>query len=89
MKKKRAKRLKIWWRFPDIESIPAHEGRDLIYRSLCVASDAFHKFYGILEEPTYFRTCWTAIDLDKGPSMLNYMIGKMNDPRIKYFAEIK
>jgi hypothetical protein len=83
------KKVKIWWKIPDLTTIPNNEARELIYRTLCAASDAYYRYYNILEEPTYFKSFWLTADLEKSMGIYNFMIGKVNDPRVQYFAEIK
>lgn len=55
MKQNRTKKVKIWWRIPDLEEIPTEEARELIYRSMQVASDAFYYYNDKLEEPNFFK----------------------------------
>ena len=89
MKKPRIKLIKIWWKIPNLNEIPNDEAKDLIYRSMQIASDAFYHYNDILHEPTFFRSFQILTHADKGISTCNYMIGKMNDPRVKYFAELR
>lgn len=89
MKQNRTKKVKIWWRIPDLEEIPTEEARELIYRSMQVASDAFYYYNEKMEEPNFFKTFWLITEADRGVQMLNYMIRRMNDSRVKYFAEVR
>ena len=88
-KKKRIKRVRIWWKIPDLETIPTEEARELIYRSMQIASDAFYLYNGVLEEPNYFKTFWFVTEASKSVQLLNYILYRLNDPRVKYFAELK
>jgi len=89
MKQNRVKKVKIWLRIPDLEEIPIEEARELIYHSMIVASEAHHRYNGKLEEPNFFKTFWLITEADHGVQMLNYLIRRMNDNRVKYFAEIR
>ena len=85
----RKKLMKIWWKIPNLDDIPTSEARELIYRSMQIASDAIYRYNNILEEPNYFRTFWLMTEADKGIQLINFMIGKMNDTRVQYFAELR
>ena len=89
MKKPKKKLIKIWWKIPNLDEIPTNEARELIYRSMQIASDALYHYNGVLEEPNYFRTFWLMTEADKGVQMVNYLIRRMNDARIEYHAEIR
>ena len=89
MKKPKKKLIKIWWKIPSIDDIPTNEARELIYRSMQIASDALYYYHGVLEEPNYFRTFWFMTEADKGIQMVNYLIKRMDDPRIEYHAEVR
>lgn len=69
--------------------MPTREGSDLIYRSMTIASEAVFHYDNNLREPTFFRAFNILTEADKGIRIFNYMIGKMNDPRVKYFAELR
>ena len=87
---KNKKRLvKIWWKIPNLDQIPNTEARELIYRSMQLASDATYFYNSVLREPTFFRSFELLTDADKGICMYNYIIGKMDDDRVKYFAELR
>lgn len=89
MKKPRIKLIKIWWKIPNIEDLPSTKARDLIYRSMQIASDAYYNYNNVLREPTFFRSFELLTSAEKGLNVYNYMIGKMNDPRVIYFAELR
>ncbi len=89
MKKQKKKLIKIWWKIPALSDLPTNEARELIYRSMQVASDAYYYFMGVSEEPNYFRTFWFMTEADKGIQMVNYIIGRMKDDRVQYFAEVR
>lgn len=88
MKKRRIKKIKIWWRIPNISDISNVEARKLIYRTMQIASDASKIYLGTNEEPHHFRTCWFITDIDKGIFVYNYIVAKLNDPRVKYYAQL-
>lgn len=81
--------MKIWWKIPNLDDIANSEARELIYRSMQIASDALYRYNGVLEEPSYFKTFWLMTEADIGLKMFNYMIVKMDDDRVKYFAELR
>ena len=54
-----------------------------------VASDALYYYHGITEEPNFFKTFWFMTEADKGIQIINYIIGRMKDDRVQYFAEVK
>lgn len=89
MKHPRKKMMKIWWKIPNIDDIPTSEARELIYRSMQIASDAVYHYSGAMHEPNDFRTFQFVIEADKGFKITNYMIGKIKDERVKYFAQIR
>lgn len=89
MKLPRMKVMKIWWKIPNLDNIPNDEARELIYHSMQIASDAVYHYSGVAHEPNDFRTFQFVTGADKGIKIANYMIGKMNDPRVRYFAEIR
>lgn len=89
LKRARKKKVKIWWKIPDLDTIPTNEAREIIYRSMVVASMAFQEYHNTKEEPDFFRTFWIMTEADNMPGMLNFIIRQMNDERIKYFAEVK
>lgn len=88
MKNIRAKKIKIWWRVPNISEISNVEARILIYRTMQLASEALSLYQGINEEPHYFRTCWLLTEADKGIFVYNYMVAKLNDHRVRYYAQL-
>lgn len=89
MKKHKKKLIKVWWKIPNLDQIPNADARDIIYRSMQIASDATYYYDNILREPNFFRSFELLTDADKGIRIYNYMIGKMSDDRVKYFAELR
>jgi hypothetical protein len=87
--KNKKRLMKIWWKIPNVEELASAEARDLIYLSMQIASDAYYHYNNVLREPIFFRSFELLTDADKGISIYNYMIGKIHDDRVKYFAELR
>jgi len=89
LRRAKKKKVKIWWRIPDLDNIPTSDARDMIYRSMVVASIAFQEYHNVKEEPDFFRTFWIMTEAEHMPGMLNFIKRQMNDQRVHYFAEVK
>lgn len=87
--KNKIKKVKIWWKIPSLDSIDRDEAYDLIYKTMSAAADTFLLYYNVREDPSFFKSFWFYSESDKAIPICNYMIGKVNDPRVQYFAEIK
>ena len=55
LRRAKKKKVKIWWRIPDLDNLPTSDARDIIYRSMVVASIAFQEYHNVKEEPDFFR----------------------------------
>lgn len=89
MKKNRIKKIKIWWKIPDLNNIPNDEARDLVFKTLRVASIAFYKYHNKMEEPSYFKSFWISTEASIGIQMYNFIVGQVADERVQYFAEMR
>lgn len=87
--KNKIKKVKIWWKIPDLDKIQRDEACDLIYKTMSAAADTFFLYYNVREDPNVFKTFWFYSETEKAIAICNYMIGKVNDPRVHYYAEIK
>jgi len=88
MKRSYKRKIKIWWRIPELNLIENSEAKNLIFNTMQIASQAMKIYQNIHEDPHYYRMLWLFCDANKGIYVYNYMVANVNDSRVVYHAEL-